>query len=306
MREIRTSGLMSGVGKRDGGLRQHPRPASTLPCEPGFGPAVPRGSAERSPKGLPHWWRATRWPYKVLNPVNTKSIPVLEHPAAAEPPRTVVLPAPPAAISGPAVNPWIIALTVLATFMEVLDTSVANLSLPHIAGNLSASLDESTWVLTSQLVSNAIVLPVAGWFSSLFGRKRFYMFCVATFTVASCLCGFAPCTFRHRCRQTPQRSRRRPNRSMWTIMYRSPSSTFVTLCAFNPNCFLRNVSTSTSIPFLRWLLIPSPQKIRCIGDSGRPLPWQPTASKTLHLQLHFWGKSRKFSRKIKFVCNEVR
>jgi DHA2 family multidrug resistance protein len=80
----------------------------------------------------------------------------------------------------------------LATFMEVLDTSVANVSLPHIAGNLAASLDESTWVLTAYLVSNAIVLPLAGWFSTLFGRKRFYMFCVATFTVASCLCGFAP------------------------------------------------------------------------------------------------------------------
>src|SRR5579883_3219098 len=91
------------------------------------------------------------------------------------------------------VNPWVIALTVmLATFMEVLDTSVANVALPHIAGNLSATIDESTWVLTSYLVSNAIVLPLAGWFSSLFGRKRFYMICVALFTVSSCLCGFAP------------------------------------------------------------------------------------------------------------------
>ena len=69
-----------------------------------------------------------------------------------------------------------IALTVtLATFMEVLDTSIANVSLPHIAGSLSASVDESTWVLTSYLVSNAIVLPMSGWFSSLIGRKRFYM-----------------------------------------------------------------------------------------------------------------------------------
>jgi MFS transporter, DHA2 family, multidrug resistance protein len=120
-------------------------------------------------------------------------MPVLEHPVAAEPARTVALSAPPSITPGPAVNPWIIALTVmLATFMEVLDTSVANVSLPHIAGNLAASLDESTWVLTAYLVSNAIVLPLAGWFSTLFGRKRFYMFCVATFTVASCLCGFAP------------------------------------------------------------------------------------------------------------------
>ncbi|HZT32614.1 MAG TPA: DHA2 family efflux MFS transporter permease subunit [Bryobacteraceae bacterium] len=91
------------------------------------------------------------------------------------------------------VNPWVIALTVmLATFMEVLDTSVANVALPHIAGNLSATVDESTWVLTSYLVSNAIVLPLSGWFSSLFGRKRFYMTCVVLFTVSSALCGLAP------------------------------------------------------------------------------------------------------------------
>ena len=93
----------------------------------------------------------------------------------------------------PTVNPWIIALTVtLATFMEVLDTSVANVSLPHIAGSLSASNDESTWVLTSYLVSNAIVLPMSGWFSSLIGRKHFYMSCVALFTISSFLCGVAP------------------------------------------------------------------------------------------------------------------
>src|SRR5579862_9482794 len=93
----------------------------------------------------------------------------------------------------PAVNPWIIALTVtLATFMEVLDTSVANVALPHIAGGLSAGQDEATWVLTSYLVSNAIVLPMSGWFSALIGRKRFYMSCVALFTISSCLCGLAP------------------------------------------------------------------------------------------------------------------
>jgi DHA2 family multidrug resistance protein len=90
-------------------------------------------------------------------------------------------------------HPWIIAFTVmLAIFMEVLDTSVANVALPHIAGNLSAGVDESTWVLTSYLVSNAIVLPLTGWFSSIFGRKRFYMTCVAIFTIASMLCGLAP------------------------------------------------------------------------------------------------------------------
>jgi len=93
----------------------------------------------------------------------------------------------------PAVNPWIIALAVtLATFMEVLDTSIANVALPHIAGSLSAGQDESTWVLTSYLVSNAIVLPLSGWLSSIVGRKRFYMGCVFLFTVSSFLCGLAP------------------------------------------------------------------------------------------------------------------
>jgi len=95
--------------------------------------------------------------------------------------------------SRPAVNPWIIALAVtLATFMEVLDTSIANVALPHIAGGLSAGQDESTWVLTSYLVSNAIVLPLSGWLSSIVGRKNFYMGCVALFTISSFLCGLAP------------------------------------------------------------------------------------------------------------------
>ena len=93
----------------------------------------------------------------------------------------------------PPVNPWIIAIAVtLATFMEVLDTSIANVALPHIAGSLSAGQDESTWVLTSYLVSNAIILPLSGWLSSIIGRKRFYMSCVFVFTVSSFLCGFAP------------------------------------------------------------------------------------------------------------------
>jgi MFS transporter, DHA2 family, multidrug resistance protein len=90
-------------------------------------------------------------------------------------------------------NPWLISLVVtMATFMEVLDTSIANVSLPHIAGDLSVSIDESTWVLTSYLVANAIVLPISGWLSSKFGRKRFYMTCVALFTISSLLCGLAP------------------------------------------------------------------------------------------------------------------
>lgn len=92
----------------------------------------------------------------------------------------------------PSYNPWLIALIVtMATFMEVLDTTIVNVSLPQISGNLSASYEESTWVITSYLVSNAIVLPVSGWFSSLLGRKRFYMTCVALFTVSSFLCGMA-------------------------------------------------------------------------------------------------------------------
>jgi MFS transporter, DHA2 family, multidrug resistance protein len=93
----------------------------------------------------------------------------------------------------PEVNPWLIAATVIsATFMEVLDTSVANVSLPHIAGSLSAGVDESTWVLTSYLVSNAIVLPLTGWLTTLFGRKRFFLACVVVFTLSSLLCGMAP------------------------------------------------------------------------------------------------------------------
>ena len=90
-------------------------------------------------------------------------------------------------------NPWVIAVTVtLATIMEVLDTSIANVALPHIAGSLGASQDESTWVITSYLVANAIVLPAGAYLGSIVGRKRFYMTCVAIFGVSSLLCGLAP------------------------------------------------------------------------------------------------------------------
>ena len=93
----------------------------------------------------------------------------------------------------PKVNPWLIAFVVsLAAFMEVLDTSIANVALPHIAGNLGASSDESTWVLTSYLVSNAIVLPITGWLVSVMGRKRFFLICISLFTVSSLFCGIAP------------------------------------------------------------------------------------------------------------------
>jgi MFS transporter, DHA2 family, multidrug resistance protein len=91
------------------------------------------------------------------------------------------------------INPWIIAIVVtMATFMELLDTAIANVALPHIAGGLAVSYDESTWVLTSYLVSNAVVLPLSAWLSRVFGRKRYYMLCVLLFTVSSLLCGLAP------------------------------------------------------------------------------------------------------------------
>src|SRR5450432_1620812 len=98
-----------------------------------------------------------------------------------------------AAVWKPRSNPWVIAITVtLATFMEVLDTSIANVALPHIAGGLGASQDEATWVLTSYLVSNAIILPASAYLTSFIGRKRFYMWCVALFGISSALCGLAP------------------------------------------------------------------------------------------------------------------
>jgi DHA2 family multidrug resistance protein len=93
----------------------------------------------------------------------------------------------------PKYNPWLIAVVVaLAAFMEVLDTSIANVALPYMAGNLGASNDQSTWVLTSYLVSNAIILPISGWLAGALGRKRFFMGCLGIFTVSSLLCGIAP------------------------------------------------------------------------------------------------------------------
>lgn len=95
--------------------------------------------------------------------------------------------------AAPVVNPWFIAITVtLATFMELLDTSIANVSLPYIGGGLGRSYDEVTWILTTYLVANAVVLPMTAWFSRFFGRKTYYLGCIALFTVASFLCGIAP------------------------------------------------------------------------------------------------------------------
>lgn len=93
----------------------------------------------------------------------------------------------------PSVNKWVIALVVMIpTFIEVMDTSVVNVSLPHIQGSMSAGMDEVTWVLTSYLVSNAIIIPITGWLAGLFGRKRYLIFSILTFTIASILCGAAP------------------------------------------------------------------------------------------------------------------
>ena len=96
-------------------------------------------------------------------------------------------------VSRPQTNPWLIAIVVaIAAFMEILDTSIANVALPYMAGNLGVSNDESTWVLTSYLVSNAIILPISGWIAGVLGRKRFFMGCIAFFTLSSLLCGIAP------------------------------------------------------------------------------------------------------------------
>jgi DHA2 family multidrug resistance protein len=98
-----------------------------------------------------------------------------------------------AANGPPQINKWLITIAVMAgTFMEIIDTTVVNVALPHLAGSLSAGVDEATWVLTSYLVSNAVVLPITGWLSALFGRKRFLMICLALFTFSSMLCGSAP------------------------------------------------------------------------------------------------------------------
>jgi DHA2 family multidrug resistance protein len=101
-------------------------------------------------------------------------------------------PAMPRSPAGP-YNPWLITLMIsIAPFMEVLDTTIANVALPHMAGSLGASQEESTWILTSYLVSNTVVLPISGWLQQMLGRKRFYLICVALFTASSAACGFAP------------------------------------------------------------------------------------------------------------------
>jgi DHA2 family multidrug resistance protein len=110
----------------------------------------------------------------------------------AETPETPPAVSPPAEPWVPKFNPWLIAVVVaMAAFMEVLDTSIANVALPYIAGGLAASNDQSTWVLTSYLAANAVVLPISGWLAVRFGRKRFFILCILLFTASSVLCGFA-------------------------------------------------------------------------------------------------------------------
>jgi len=91
------------------------------------------------------------------------------------------------------VNKWLITLTVMIpAFMEIVDTSIANVALPHMQGNLNAGTDEVTWVLTSYLISNAVIMPMTGWLARMFGRKRFLISCIIMFTFSSFLCGMAP------------------------------------------------------------------------------------------------------------------
>src|SRR5258706_1679458 len=139
---------------------------------------------------------ATNWSlialYQTLDETE-RSLAASKHPGNSMSAGATSIPFPNVAATRPAINPWIIAVTVtLATFMELLDTAIANVSLPHIAGGLAVSYDESTWVLTSYLVSSAVVLPLSAWLSRVFGRKRYYMLCVVLFTLSSLLCGFAP------------------------------------------------------------------------------------------------------------------
>ncbi|MBE7158241.1 MAG: DHA2 family efflux MFS transporter permease subunit, partial [Rhodospirillales bacterium] len=106
---------------------------------------------------------------------------------------TTTLSAPVAKPWRPKANPWVVAMTVtLATFMEVLDSSIANVALPHIAGGLGATQDEATWVLTAYLVANAVILPAGAYMTTFIGRKKFYMICVALFGISSAMCGLAP------------------------------------------------------------------------------------------------------------------
>jgi DHA2 family multidrug resistance protein len=129
-----------------------------------------------------------------------------------------------ASVRQAAINPWVVALTVtLATFMELLDTSIANVSLPYIGGGLGRSFDEVTWILTTYLVANAVVLPMSAWLSRVFGRKNYYMACVSLFTIASLCCGLGSHPRHHaRCQGLSGWAEgvwRRWNRRSWWIPF---------------------------------------------------------------------------------------
>ena len=135
----------------------------------------------------------------------------------------------------PRYNPWLVAVVVaLAAFMEVLDTSIANVALPYMAGNLGASNDQSTWVLTSYLVSNAIILPMTGWLAGAIGRKRFFMSCLAVFTVSSLLCGWRQASgffsFFEFCKARAAAACSRWPRPFWRIRFRQKSAGLRLLC----------------------------------------------------------------------------
>ena len=141
---------------------------------------------------------------------------------------TTTLPAPPsrarACGSRSIIRGSIAMVVTMATFMEVLDTSIANVALPHIAGNLSASTDESAWVLSSYLVANAVILPISAWLATRFGRKRFYMTCVVLFGISSLLCGLAPNlvhagVFPRDCRAWAAADWRPANRPFWPTLF---------------------------------------------------------------------------------------
>ena len=139
----------------------------------------------------------------------------------------------------PKVNPWAIGATVsIAAFVEVLDTSVANVALPYIAGGLGASYDDSTWVLTSYLAANAIILPMSGWLAEIIGRKRYFMLSLSIFTVSSLLCGLAPslpycCSFAL-CKASEEAACNRWRKRFSTIPFRQRSAASPLLFTASP------------------------------------------------------------------------
>ena len=150
-------------------------------------------------------------------------------------------------------NQWTIAVAVsLAAFMEVLDTSIANVSLPHIAGNLGASNDEGTWVLTSYLVSNTIVLPISGWLFGWLGGKRFFLTCIVFFTVSSFLCGIAASlglfSYFESCRVLSEEACSRWLRPSWAIPLLPRSAAWLLLFACSALMFFSSFLLKKNAP----------------------------------------------------------